>query len=167
LNALRLHYRCRDNRWLLLSIVADEGRWQRFKQCLDSPAFDDPRFATVASRESHPRELIGVLDAVFATRDLAEWAERLDAARIIFGTVGTLDDIPHDRQMRDAGALVPFAGSDTLTVSSPFFVAGQEKVAPRPAPAVGAHSEEVLRAAGFADAEIRELREAGIIAGAD
>jgi crotonobetainyl-CoA:carnitine CoA-transferase CaiB-like acyl-CoA transferase len=164
LNALRLHYRCRDNRWLLLSIVADEARWERFKACFEAPALDDPRFATAALRESHPRLLIGVLDQLFATRDLAEWVARFDDARIICGTVGTMDDIPHDRQMRDSGALVPFAGSDTLTVSSPFFVAGQDKVVPRPAPAIGEHSEAVLRAAGFAEAEIGALREAGIIA---
>jgi crotonobetainyl-CoA:carnitine CoA-transferase CaiB-like acyl-CoA transferase len=165
LNALRLHYRCRDNRWLLLSIVADEGRWQRFTAALASPALDDPRFATVALRESHPRELIAVLDAIFASRDLAEWARRLDAARIIFGTVGTVDEIPDDRQMRDAGALVRFAGSDLLTVNSPIFLAGQEKVPPRPAPRVGEHAEAVLCAAGFTAAEIAELRAAGVIAG--
>jgi crotonobetainyl-CoA:carnitine CoA-transferase CaiB-like acyl-CoA transferase len=164
LNALRLHYRCHDGRWLLLSIVADEGRWERFKSCLESSALDDPRFATAASRERHPDLLIGVLDDIFATRNLAEWAARLDAARIIFGTVGTMDDIPHDSQMRDSGALVPFVGSDTLTINSPFFVAGQDKVPPRPAPKIGEHSAEVLRAAGYPEAEIRQLREAGVIA---
>ena len=34
INALRIHYRCRDNRWLLLSIAADEWRWEKLKACL-------------------------------------------------------------------------------------------------------------------------------------
>ena len=34
LNGLRVHYRCRDNRWLLLSIAADEWRWEKFKDSL-------------------------------------------------------------------------------------------------------------------------------------
>ena len=37
---------------------------------------------------------------------------------------------------------------DLWTIDRPFFVAGQEKVPPRTAPAVGENSEEVLRAAG-------------------
>ena len=41
---------------------------------------------------------------------------------------------------------------------------GQEKVTPRHAPEIGEHSEEVLRAAGYAEADIRALRDQGIIA---
>src|SRR5260370_9193510 len=41
LNALRVHYRCRDGRWLLLSIVADDRRWPPFKECLGAGALDD------------------------------------------------------------------------------------------------------------------------------
>ena len=50
---------------------------------------------------------------------------------------------------------MPFTDGSSLTVNSPFWVAGQEKVRPRRAPAVGEHSEEVLREAGYPDAEIR------------
>ena len=52
---------------------------------------------------------------------------------------------------------------DLWTIDSPFFVAGQEKVPPRTAPAVGANSEEVLRAAGYDESEIQALRAAGVI----
>jgi formyl-CoA transferase len=48
-------------------------------------------------------------------------------------------------------------------VASPVWIEGQEKVPPRFAPAVGEHTVEVLRAAGFADAEIERLRRAGVI----
>src|SRR5580704_13822961 len=53
LNALRMHYKCRDGRWLLLSIVAEEDRWQRFKECLGDATLDHPDFATTTSREQH------------------------------------------------------------------------------------------------------------------
>src|SRR5436309_1968663 len=80
LNALRVHYQCRDGRWLLLSIAADEWRWDKFKACLDDAARADPRFATSASREAHARELIVILDGIFATKDQTEWRAILDAA---------------------------------------------------------------------------------------
>jgi formyl-CoA transferase len=50
-----------------------------------------------------------------------------------------------------------------MTVNSPIWIRGQEKVKPRRAPNVGEHSEEVLREAGFGDAEIEALRAEGVI----
>jgi formyl-CoA transferase len=80
--------------------------------------------------------------------------------------VGTLDDIPHDAQMRESGALVPIdnprAGA-SLTVSSPVWMEGQEKVPPTMAPEVGEHSIEILRGAGFDQAEIDRLLQAGVV----
>src|SRR5215470_17839380 len=57
LSALRVHYQCRDGRWLLLSIAADEWRWEKFKSCFNAPVLDDERFATDAGRDKHAREL--------------------------------------------------------------------------------------------------------------
>jgi len=162
-NALRIHYRCRDNRWILLSIAADEWRWDKFKLCMASDTLDNPRFATHASREAHARELIPILDRIFATKDQAEWRRILDEAGLIFGIVADLDEIHEDEQILTSEALVPFTDGSSLTVNSPLWIAGQEKVPPRPAPAVGQHSNEVLCEAGYSAAEIRAMREAGVI----
>jgi crotonobetainyl-CoA:carnitine CoA-transferase CaiB-like acyl-CoA transferase len=164
LNALRVHYQCRDGRWLLLSIASDEWRWDKFKACLDDPALDDPRFATVERREQHAGELLAILDRVFATRDLAYWRGVLDEAGIIFGIVAETGDIAGDEQVLAAGHLVPFTDADFMTVNSPIEIRGQEKIRPRVAPKVGEHSAQVLREAGYGDADIAALREAGVIA---
>jgi crotonobetainyl-CoA:carnitine CoA-transferase CaiB-like acyl-CoA transferase len=50
-----------------------------------------------------------------------------------------------------------------LTVNSPLWIAGQDKLPPRAAPTVGQHSEEILREAGYCEATIRELQAAGVI----
>jgi crotonobetainyl-CoA:carnitine CoA-transferase CaiB-like acyl-CoA transferase len=163
LNALRIHYRCRDNRWILLSIAADEWRWDKFKECMASDALDDPRFATAIAREAYAGELIPILDRIFATRGQAEWRHILDQAGLIFGIVADMDEIHEDEQVLASEALVPFTDGSSLTVNSPLWIAGQEKVPPRPAPAVGQHSAEVLRDAGYPEAEIRAMREAGVI----
>jgi crotonobetainyl-CoA:carnitine CoA-transferase CaiB-like acyl-CoA transferase len=163
LNALRVHYRCRDGHWLLLSIAADEWRWEKFKSCLGAAALSEPRFATVERREANARELITILDEVFATKDLAEWRSILDRAGIIFGIVAKMEDIADDAQMLAAEALVPFEEDGILTVNSPIWIEGQEKVRPRRAPQVGEHSDEVLRAADYSDAEIERLRAERVI----
>jgi formyl-CoA transferase len=163
LNALRVHYRCRDGHWLLLSIAADEWRWDKFKECLEASALYDPRFETAEGREANARELIRILDEVFAAKDLAEWRSILDAAGLIFGIVAKMEDIPDDPQILASEALVPFEDVATMTVNSPIWIKGQEKVQPRYAPAVGEHSDEVLRAAGYSDTEIGALRGEGVI----
>jgi crotonobetainyl-CoA:carnitine CoA-transferase CaiB-like acyl-CoA transferase len=163
LSALRVHYQCRDGRWLLLSIAADEWRWEKFKGCFEAPILDEPRFATSPQRDSNARELVAILDALFAQRDLAEWRRILDDAGIIFGIVAETQDIAEDEQALAAGHLVPFVDADFMTVNSPFEIRGQEKIRPRVAPSVGQHNEQVLRDAGYGAAEIAALREAGAI----
>jgi formyl-CoA transferase len=163
-NALRVHYRCRDGRWLLLSIAADEWRWDKLRACLDDAILDEPRFATIASREANARALVAILDGIFATRDLAEWRRMLDAAGLIFGIVAETHDIAQDEQVLAAGHLVAFADSELMTVNSPIEIRGQQKVTPRPAPMVGEHSEQVLREAGYSETEIAGLRAEGVIA---
>ncbi|MBV9828335.1 MAG: CoA transferase [Alphaproteobacteria bacterium] len=164
LSALRVHYQCRDGKWLLLSITSDEWRWEKFKGCFGSPdILDDPRFATSALRDANARELVRLLDGLFGQKDLASWRTILDEAGLIFGIVAETHDLADDEQVRAAGHLVPMSDADYLTINSPIEIRGQEKVKPRRAPAVGEHSAQVLRAAGYAESEIADLHEAGII----
>jgi crotonobetainyl-CoA:carnitine CoA-transferase CaiB-like acyl-CoA transferase len=124
---------------------------------------DDPRFATHASREAHALELIPILDELFAGRDQAEWRRILDEAGLIFGIVADMDELHEDEQILASGALVSFTDGSYLTVNSPLWINGQQKLPPHPAPKVGEHSEEVLREIGYAESDIAALRDAGII----
>ncbi len=164
LNAVVNHYRCRDGRWIILSLLSEERQWPTLVRCLGrEDLIADPRFATMADRHARSQELIKVFDEIFATRDLAEWRAILDGSGLIFGVVGILDDIPQDRQMRENDVLIPFEGDTMLTINSPIWIDGSDKSPPRHPPKVGEHSDEVLRAAGYAEDDIRSLRQAGII----
>ncbi|OLC00519.1 MAG: carnitine dehydratase [Candidatus Rokubacteria bacterium 13_1_40CM_68_15] len=167
-SALGNLYRCRDGRWFLLTITGAELHWDAFARCIGrADLLTDPRFATLPARRANARALVGILDDVFATKSWAEWRKILETSGVVFGVVATLDDIPNDEQMVKSGALVPIddprAGA-SLTVSSPITIEGQEKVPPTLAPAIGQHTVEVLRAAGFAEDEIERLLRAGVIA---
>ncbi|MBK6615401.1 CoA transferase [Ottowia sp.] len=165
LNALSAYYRCGDGRWLVLVIVNEARDWPAFAKCMDhAELVDDPRFATQADRFRRSAELIAIFDAAFATRDREDWRQRLDEAGVVFECVAEMADLPKDRQMLDAGVLVPFEDDATLTIDSPLYVAGIEKSKPRKPPALGEHSDAILREAGYDDSAIAQLREARIVA---
>lgn len=163
-NAMVTYYRCRDGRWLLLTIANEERQWPVLAECLgQKDLIDDPRFHARTDRHANAAELIAILDGVFATRDRADWRAILNANGIIFEAVATPEDIPEDQQLLANEVLIPFEGDTMLTVDSPFLVEGAEKVQPRQAPSVGQHSEEILAEAGYDGAAIQDLRECGAI----
>ena len=124
---------------------------------------EDPRFATTSARRANHKVLTAILEDIFATRDLGEWRPILEKAGVTFGAVFTVDEAAEDPQAIGIGALVPFADGANLTVSSPFHLDGETKVAPVRAPAVGQHSEAVLRDAGYAADEIARLKTLGVL----
>jgi formyl-CoA transferase len=164
-NALANHYRCRDGRWFIMALFNED---RQLKPLLNAIGLEDlthdRRFATKEARKQNAAALVAELDVVFATRDMAEWRKILDGVGVTFGVVARTDDTADDAQMQAIGALVPFADETTLTVSSPFHLDGEEKVAPRHAPTVGQHSEDVLREAGYSADEIGHLRRLGAFA---
>lgn len=165
-NALTNFYRCKDGRWFILSLIAEERAWPVFTRLVGlEPLQGDARFATPAARRTHAMELTAEIDRAFATRDSAEWTALFEAAGLTVGVVARSGDAVHDAQMREAGALMPADGipGTGLTVSSPFQIEGEVKTRPRPAPAVGQHSDEILREAGFSTDEIVDMRAAGLV----
>jgi crotonobetainyl-CoA:carnitine CoA-transferase CaiB-like acyl-CoA transferase len=164
LNAVTNHYKCRDGRWIILSLLNEERQWPVLAKCLGrEDLIADRRFATKADRHARSIELIGIFDQIFAGKDLAQWRAILDGNGLVFGVVGILDDIPSDRQMLDNDVLVPFDGDTMLTINSPIWIDGSDKQPPRHPPEIGQHSDEVLREAGFDDAEIQRLRATGAV----
>ncbi|WP_028134542.1 CaiB/BaiF CoA transferase family protein [Bradyrhizobium japonicum] len=164
LNAVANHYQCKDGRWLILSLLNEEKQFPTLAKCLGrEDLINDPRFVTKADRHARSVELIKILDETFATKDLAEWRKILDGNGLVFGVVAILDDIPNDKQMLDNEVLVPFENDTMLTINSPIWIDGAKKVQPRKPPAVGEHSDEILRAAGYDEGAIKQLRSNGAV----
>jgi len=163
-NALTNTYRTRDDRWFILSMLNEERQFRPFCAALGRAGIaDDPRFATLPERRANAAALIGVFDAAFAERDLADWQAVMHEAGVTFGPVATPADLAHDRQARAVEALAPFEGTDMLTIMSPFHVEGSPKAPPRLAAEIGAHSAEVLAEAGYDPADIARLRGLGVV----
>ncbi len=163
-NPLANHYRCRDGRWFIMALFNEQRQLRGFLTAIGCTHLaDDPRFATSAARKQNASALVAILDEVFAQRDLPEWRTILGAAGVTFGAVHSVDEASGDVQFQRIGALVPFADGKGLTVSSPFHLDGETKVAPRRAPSVGQHTGEVLQEAGYSTGDIERLRALGVL----
>lgn len=163
-NALANHYQCRDGRWFLMALHNEPKQLAGFLKAVGlEKLVEDPRFATTPERRKNGAALTAILDEIFATKDLSEWRSILEAAGVTFGAVYTVNEAAEDVQSKRIGALVPFADGKGLTVSAPFHIEGEKKVAPERAPAVGENSEQVLRDAGYSASEIGRLRDLGVL----
>lgn len=163
-NALANHYRSRDGRWFIMALHNEQRQLRGFLAAIGREDLaDDPRFASSEARKQNATALVQVLDAAFAQRDMEDWRKILDEAGVTFGAVYSVNEASDDAQMQHIGALIPFADGAGLTISSPFHLEGETKVAPRRAPAVGQHSAVILQEAGYSQEEIARLRQLGAV----
>ena len=166
-DALNNIYRAADGYWLHVTFLNSIGLWPEFAKRAGAPELiDNPRFATPEACRENAAPLVLALDKLFGSKDRQAWRDLLNEMGITFGEVQAIEDVPHDPQMLESGVLRkvydPKVGA-ALTVDSPIWMEGVEKTPVKPAPALGEHTVEVLRAAGYDDADIDGLREADAI----
>ncbi|MFI6289023.1 CaiB/BaiF CoA transferase family protein [Streptomyces sp. NPDC051018] len=83
--------RCRDG--MLAVACGNDGQFARLATVLGVPELaDDKRFATNAARVGHREELVAALEERLLGDDGARWQERLTAAAVPAGRVGTVAD---------------------------------------------------------------------------
>jgi formyl-CoA transferase/CoA:oxalate CoA-transferase len=126
----------------------------------------DPRFATNRARLKHRREIVSVLERIFATRDRDDWIARLEAHDIPACRVNGLDEILASEQMRENGMIVTLDRGPhgaLRTLGAPVKLSRTPSAVRRPAPILSEHTGEVLRELGLGDAEIHALRAGGVI----
>jgi crotonobetainyl-CoA:carnitine CoA-transferase CaiB-like acyl-CoA transferase len=106
------------------------------------------------------------MNAVLRTRTRAEWLALLDAAGVPAGPVHSLGEALDHPQTLARGMVVDLVHPDagpTRAVGCPVHLSRTPAAITRPAPRLGEHTREVLREAGYADAEIDVLAAANVV----
>src|SRR5262249_29616926 len=130
---------------------------------------DDARFATNRARNANRAALIGRLQEIFLTKTYEEWEAILLPHGIPMGAINTIDKVVEHPQVAARGMILetdpPTAGTVKI-VGVPVKLSETPGAVRRPAPLLGQHTDEVLRAwLGLGDAEIADLSQAGALGG--
>ncbi len=154
-NPLVEFYTTSDGREFTLAMVNIAREWPLLLGAIDKAEWaDDPLFATAIDRFQNGDLLTTLLSDIFGGEPWSHWNERLTKAGITFGLVGRITDHPSDPQLEANGLLPEFAdGLGLKTLDSPFHISGETKVQPRMAPAVGQHTQKILKEFGGAVAQ--------------
>jgi crotonobetainyl-CoA:carnitine CoA-transferase CaiB-like acyl-CoA transferase len=149
-------YRTSDGRFMAVGALESKF-WITLCDILDTPDLKDKHL--VYGAEAEPVK--AKLDAVFASRTQKDWTAVFAKADCCVSPVLTIEESLADEQLRarkmivDEGGIAQFA----LPLKFSEFEFGIERMAPE----AGEHTEEVLREAGYGDADIAALRREGVI----
>jgi formyl-CoA transferase len=141
--------------------------WAPFCKALGKTEWiDDPRYATMESREQHAGELVALIDKVMVSRTWVEWEKEFRAYDLIVSGNQTIAEILEDEQAAMNNFYTdiehPVTGQARLLNSPVQFSDTPAKITGA-APPLGAHTEEVLLAAGYTWEQLAKLKEDRVI----
>lgn len=159
-------FRCSDG-YVALN-VPDDGIWARLATAIGRPDLvEDPRAADGTARAANAAFLEPILEDWTADKTRAEVVDLLNEAGMPTGPVYTARDVFADDHFRVRRMLAevddPEVGPYTFARTPPHLSASPE-IPLRPAPALGAHTREVLEEIlGYSAPEVEALAEEGVV----
>jgi len=152
----RRPYQTKDG---FISVIAhSDAQWGKLFEAMGVPGLiDDPRFRSVQARSANIDALYATLTEGMKQRTTAEWLAELQPVDIPCGKANTLDDLFDDPYLTETGYFEPYRHPTEGDVIAPAIPARFSKSPPnvhRHWPALGEHTQEILKEAGFSDGEI-------------
>jgi len=159
-------YPCNDGSYVLIAGNAD-SLYQRLMTAIGREDLrDDPGLARNDGRAARMGEIDDAIAAWTVERAQDAVLAAMDKAEVPAGRIYSAADIAADPHYAARGMIESIVAADGEPLKVPGIV---PKLSATPgairstAPALGEHTDEVLRGAGYADAEIAELREKKIL----
>jgi crotonobetainyl-CoA:carnitine CoA-transferase CaiB-like acyl-CoA transferase len=163
-------FKAKGDTWFVVVPRQGSVDWKAICNVIGQPELlTDERFIDPKARRANAATLVDILDAAFSAHDLSHWAEKLDAADMIWAPLMRPGDVAKDPQAIAAGAYVevPNGGGEEgtyLSPASPIRFPGADDGPKGPSPALGEHTISVLESLGYSVAEIEQLKASKTIA---
>ena len=153
----------------LCTFIINDRQWRAVLDRIgEGERMKDPRFATLQARTDHSAEVYAFLEATFRTRTTAQWLELLEKADVPAGPLHTLESLLDDEHLKTVGFFErhehPTEGT-VVSLRPPSRWSKTPLAIGRLPPLLGQHSAEVLLEAGYSQAEVATLVEAGVTSG--
>lgn len=149
----------------LCVLVYNDKQWRAFFELIGRPELAaDPRFATQQARSRSYEALYGLMIEEMRKRTSAEWLAALEAADIPVQRMNSLADIVSDPHLAAIGYFRELEHPSEGRIRTMAVPSEWSESAPafrRHAPRLGEHTREVLREAGYSNAEIEALIASG------
>jgi len=147
---------------------ANQNNWESLCDALGHPEWKtDARYATNDDRMKNLASLVEAMNAVLGTKTRAQWFEILDAAGVPAGPVNDMGEALSHPQVLAREMVVevehPVNGR-YKALGCPVHLSKTPATVDRPAPLLGEHTRLILREAGYSDADIDSMVEAGTVA---
>ena len=146
-------------------LVYNDKQWRAFFALIGKPELlRDPRFATQAARSLFFDEAYALVAEAMKTRTTSAWIEALEAADIPVQRMNNLTDIVEDPHLATIGYFRQVEHPSEGRIRSMAVPSEWSESKPeyrRHAPRLGEHTREVLREAGYSDAQIDALSPGG------
>jgi formyl-CoA transferase len=158
-------FKAKDGYFILA--VGSDHIWRRFCDAIGRPDLaEDPRFKTNTDRVRNRELLVKILEQLFADREVSYWVKLLWSSGVPAAPVYNLAQVFSDPHMLYRGVVIERRGPHGVVkmLRSPINTHSMEVGNYTPPPALGQHTEEVLRELGYTDDDIKTLAEKGVIA---
>jgi crotonobetainyl-CoA:carnitine CoA-transferase CaiB-like acyl-CoA transferase len=165
-NVLVTPYRTSDNRFVSLCMLQADKLWPGFCRAVGkSEWIDDPRYVDSAARRDNTDACYADMQALFASKTLAEWREILSTQAGPWDVVQEVGELHKDVQVvaNNYVQTVDYGDGTTIPlVAVPWLFDGKAMPARR-SPDLGADSDEVLADVGLSEDEIIDLKIKGVV----
>ncbi len=164
-NPMYNSYKAKD-RWMMM-VHPNQEYWTSFCKAIGKEEWiNDPRYDTMEKRDEHAEEIIKKLDKLFVKKTWVEWEEKFKEYDLIVSGNHFIPEILEDEQARANNFFTkiehPIMGEARLLNSPLQFSETPAKIT-SVAPQLGAHTEEVLLAAGYTWEDLEEMKEQKVI----
>jgi crotonobetainyl-CoA:carnitine CoA-transferase CaiB-like acyl-CoA transferase len=156
----RAPYRTKDG--YICALVYNDKQWKSFFEHIGKPEMltTDPRFSTHVERAKHIDSIYAFVAEEMRTRTTAEWEQLLTEADVPWMRMHSLDQLIDDEHLAATGFFKSIDHPSEGTIRTPGVPSRWSATSPdfrHHAPRLGEHTRELLREAGYADADIDRL----------